>query len=55
MGVTVSADEIKRVKGLGFLHNKGTDNFSGRVITRNGKITAAESRRIAEAAMVSLQ
>ena len=50
MGVTVSADEIKRVKGLGFLHNKGTDNFSGRVITRNGKITAAESRRIAEAA-----
>lgn len=50
MGVTVSSDEIKRVKGLGFLHNKGTDNFSGRVITRNGKITAAESRRIADAA-----
>ncbi len=45
MGVTVSADEIKRVKGLGFLHNKGTDNFSGRVITRNGKITAEPPHR----------
>lgn len=48
--VTVSPDDIKRVKGLGFLHNKGTNRFNGRVITRNGKITAAESQRIAEAA-----
>lgn len=48
--VTVSPENIKRVKGFGFLHNKGTNKFSGRVITRNGKITAEESRRIAEAA-----
>ena len=46
--VTVSPEEITRVKALGCLHNKGTDNFS--VITKNGKITTAEHRKIAEAA-----
>ncbi len=45
------AEEITRVKGLGFLLDKRTgDSFNGRVITRNGKITTAESRAIAEAA-----
>ena len=48
--VTVPADEITRVKALGCLHNKGTDNFNIRVITRNGKVTAAEQMKIAEAA-----
>lgn len=48
--VTVSASDEKRVKALGFLSNKGTDNFSGRIITVNGKITAAQQRCIAEAA-----
>ena len=43
MACTISADEIKRVKGLGFLNNKGTDLFNGRVITVNGKITAAQA------------
>ena len=28
--LTVSAEDEKRVKALGFLSNKGTDNFSGR-------------------------
>ena len=46
----LSADEIKRVKGLGFLQQRGTRRFNGRVITRNGKITAQEMQRIAEAA-----
>lgn len=49
-GVTVSHEDITRVKALGFLHNKGTDCFNGRIVTRNGKITAAENARIAEAA-----
>ena len=40
MACTISAEEIKRVKALGFLNNKGTDLFNGRVITVNGKITA---------------
>jgi len=56
MGVTrrpkaaPSEEDIKRVKALGFLNCKGTDTFNARVITRNGLITAAESRRIADAA-----
>lgn len=46
----LSPEDIKRVKGLGFLNQKGTRKFNARVITRNGKITSAESRCIAEAA-----
>lgn len=48
---TVSADEVARIKGMGFLRDKTTeDKFNCRVITRNGKITSAESRAIADAA-----
>lgn len=50
MACTIKADEIKRVKGLGFLNNKGTDLFNGRIITVNGKITAEQTKIIAEAA-----
>ena len=47
----ISPEEIKRVKGLGFLQDKLTgDRFNARVITRNGKITAEETRAITEAA-----
>lgn len=46
----VSKAEEKRVKGMGFLRNKGTDNFSGRVLTKNGKVTADEQIAIGEAA-----
>ena len=49
--VGVSKEEETRVKALGFLKDKRTpDKFNGRVITRNGKITAEEARVIAEAA-----
>lgn len=37
--LTISKEEEQRLKGLGFLNNKGTDNFSARVITVNGKVT----------------
>lgn len=48
---TVPKEDIARVKGLGFLQDKLTaDCFNGRVITRNGKITAKQARIIAEAA-----
>ncbi|MBQ8858148.1 MAG: (4Fe-4S)-binding protein [Lachnospiraceae bacterium] len=50
MACTISKEEIARVKGLGFLNNKGTDEFNGRVITRNGKITSKQMITIAEAA-----
>ena len=47
----VPQDEIMRVKGLGFLRDKSTpDRFNGRVITRNGKITARECAAVAQAA-----
>ena len=48
--LTVSAADEKRVKAMGFLSNKGTDNFNARIITVNGKITAEQQRCIAEAA-----
>lgn len=48
--LTISPENEKRVKAMGFLNNKGTDNFSARIITVNGKVTAAQQRCIAEAA-----
>ncbi|MEG2290603.1 MAG: (4Fe-4S)-binding protein [Clostridium sp.] len=48
--LTISPENEKRVKALGFLSNKGTDCFSGRIITVNGKITAAQNKCISEAA-----
>lgn len=48
--LTVSAADEKRVKALGFLSNKGTDNFSGRIITVNGVISAAQNKCLSEAA-----
>lgn len=50
-GNKLSAEDIKRVKGLGCLQDKRyEDIFNVRVITRNGKITAEEQKKIAEAA-----
>jgi len=48
--LTISAEDEKKVKSLGFLSNKGTDNFSGRVITVNGKITADQLKCLSDAA-----
>lgn len=50
-GGKLSAEEIKRVKGLGCLQDKRFgDVFNVRIITRNGKITAEENKAITEAA-----
>ena len=48
--LTIGKEEEQRLKGLGFLNNKGTDNFSARVITVNGKVTVAQHRCLADAA-----
>ncbi len=48
--LTISPENEKRVKALGFLSNKGTDEFSGRIITVNGKINAQQQKVIGEAA-----
>lgn len=50
--LTVSIADEKRVKALGFLRNRGTDNFSGRIITVNGKLTAAQNKCLSEAAQL---
>lgn len=48
--MSVRAEDIKRVKGMGFLNQKGTDCFNARVITRNGKLKNEEAKRIVDAA-----
>ena len=50
--LTVSAADEKKVKARGFLSNKGTDNFSARIITVNGRITAEQQKVIGEAAEI---
>lgn len=48
---TVPASEVARIKGLGFLRDKTTeDKFNCRIITRNGKVTSDFMRSAAEAA-----
>ncbi len=48
---SLTAEDIKRVKGLGCLQDKRySDVFNVRVITRNGRITTDEHRAIADAA-----
>ena len=46
----ISEEETKRLKGLGFLNNKGTDRFSARIITGNGRVTADQLRALADLA-----
>ena len=49
--IELTAEDIKRVKGLGCLRDKRyPDVFNVRVVTRNGKITTDEHRAIADAA-----
>lgn len=49
--IKLTPEDIKRVKGLGCLRDKRyPDVFNVRVITRNGKISSAEHRAVAEAA-----
>ncbi len=50
IGMALSPEDIKKVKGQGFLQNRGTENFSGRIITRNGVLTAAQVANLAQAA-----
>jgi len=45
-----SAQDIARVKGMGFLHNRGTDTFSGRLLNKNGTLSAEQLMAAAEMA-----
>ena len=46
----LTGQEITRVKGMGFLLNRGTENFSGRIVPAAGVFTADELTAIAECA-----
>lgn len=48
--MALKPEDIKRVKAEGFLLNKHTDNFSGRVLPKGGIFTAQELLNIAECA-----
>ena len=48
--MSIHPDDIKRVKGQGFLNNKGTDCFNARILTTNGNVSTEQIRAIAEAA-----
>ena len=48
--MSIHPDDIQRVKGQGFLRNKGTDCFNARILTTNGNVSTDQIRAIAEAA-----
>lgn len=51
MGMTMTMEDVKRVKGMGFLFNReSADAFSARVITGNGTMTAAQLIAVSKAA-----
>lgn len=47
---TLTAQEIQSVKAQGFLLNKGTNEFSARIITRNGALSADQMQIVSQAA-----
>ena len=46
----MTTEEIKALKGHGWLLNKGSDTFSARVVTVNGKMTTEQMQALAAAA-----
>ncbi|MBE5766294.1 MAG: (4Fe-4S)-binding protein [Clostridiales bacterium] len=48
--MSITKDDITRVKALGFLRNRGTDCFSGRVVAPGSVFTAAQLEILAECA-----
>ena len=50
MTTTQTPEEIKGLKGRGWLLNKGTNTFSARIVTANGKVSSDQLLAVAEAA-----
>ena len=48
--MSITKDQITSVKGRGFLLNRGTECFSGRIVTVSGLFTPEELHAIAECA-----
>ena len=43
--MSIKKEDIARVKGMGFLLNRGTEKFSGRVVAPGSVFTAGRSKR----------
>ena len=50
MAQTITMNDVRSVKGRGYLHNKGTDTFSARIVTVNGRISSEQARKLADIA-----
>ncbi|MBE6896170.1 MAG: (4Fe-4S)-binding protein [Ruminococcaceae bacterium] len=48
--MSISKEEVTLVKGRGFLRNRGTDNFSGRLVSIGGLFSAKDLAAVAECA-----
>lgn len=48
--MSITKEEVTLVKGRGFLRNRGTDNFSGRLVSIGGLFTAKDLSAVAECA-----
>ena len=48
--MAITTDQVTSVKAKGFLRNRGTDKFSGRVVGKGGVFTAEQLSAIAECA-----
>ncbi len=46
--MSIDKEAVARLKGRGFLRNRSTDNFSGRVVIPGGVYTAADLKSIAK-------
>ena len=46
------SEEIKSLKGRGWLLNKGTDTFSARIVTVNGKVSSDQLQTVAKVAQM---
>lgn len=44
--MAITPQDIQRVKLMGFLQNRGTENFSCRIVTENGTLTAQQLQTI---------
>ena len=48
--MSLTKQDIQRVKLEGFLHNRGTERFNCRIITENGTLTGEQLRIVADIA-----
>lgn len=46
----LTTKDINSVKGRGFLHNRDSETFSGRVVTKNGTMTTEQLLKVAQCA-----